>query len=275
LAMADRRGLLARIVRVLQGGGADGLLASLDVLEDLFILDALCLERGAPSFLDGRVLLASLNRGGLAGSVWGLDDPMTGPTPQACVAWNLDGAKALLRICLSDPGTRRTLEACADAARALLALDMPFFLEPLPMRATDDGLALMGEAGPLAQAVGVAAALGDGGQGLWLKLPYCDDFSVVAGATTLPIVLLGGPRKANPVGFLAEIRAGLDAGPNVRGALLGRNVLYPAGHDPLSVARAVAALVHQGATVEAATAALEGDPPGGLLAIRRWFKEVP
>ncbi len=48
----------------------------------------------APSLLDGKVLIGSLNRGGLAGSAWELDDPITGPTPATCADWRLDGAKA-------------------------------------------------------------------------------------------------------------------------------------------------------------------------------------
>src|SRR6185295_15288439 len=86
LGMCDRRDYLARIVRVLMGGSIDGVMATMDIIEDLLILDV----SGRDGFLKDKLLIASLNRGGLAGSSWEMNDPMTGATPAACAAWNLD-----------------------------------------------------------------------------------------------------------------------------------------------------------------------------------------
>ena len=44
-------------------------------------------SRGRP-LLDGKLAIASLNRGGLAGSAWELDDPVTGPSAAACRSWS-------------------------------------------------------------------------------------------------------------------------------------------------------------------------------------------
>ena len=55
LRMADRHGYLARIVRVLQSDVVDGVMATMDVLEDLLILHHLILEAGGPALLDDRV----------------------------------------------------------------------------------------------------------------------------------------------------------------------------------------------------------------------------
>ena len=57
--------------------------------------------------------------------------------------------------------------------------------------------------------------------------------------------------------FLAELAAGLKAGPNVRGALVGRNVLFPGDGDPLAAAEAAGGLVHRGWTLEQALDVLE------------------
>ena len=95
-------------------------------------------------------------------------------------------------------------------------------------------------------------ALGDSSRYLWLKLPYCESYELVARATTLPILLLGGESAGDPSGFLREVAAGMAAGANVRGALVGRNVLYPGDDDPLAVAEAVGAIIHQGWTVDQA-----------------------
>jgi hypothetical protein len=48
------------------------------------------------------------------------------------------------------------------------------------------------------------------------------------------------------------LAAGLRAGPNVRGALVGRNILYPGGDDPLAVIEAVGGIIHRDWTVEQA-----------------------
>src|SRR5262245_38187504 len=66
LAMADRRDFLARIVRVLADERIDGLMATMDIIEDLLALDGFLREAGAQPLLDGKLLIASLNRGGLA-----------------------------------------------------------------------------------------------------------------------------------------------------------------------------------------------------------------
>lgn len=252
LAMADRRDYLARIVRVLTADGIDGVMATMDILEDLLILDAGFRAAGAMPLLDNKVLIASLNRGGLAGSVWELDDPVTGPGPVACANWRLDGIKALLRVSNDDAGSLRTIVACAQAINECNALGLPMFLEPLPVAKTAAGWSVQKNKEALAKLAGVASALGDSSRYLWLKLPYCEGYETVARSTTLPILLLGGESAGNPEPFLKEMAGALRAGSNVRGALVGRNVLYPGDEDPLAMACAVGGIVHQSWTIEQA-----------------------
>lgn len=254
LAMADRRDLLARAVRILCRDAADGILASMDVLEELLILNDLQRQAGGQPFLDNKLLIASLNRGGLAGVSWELDDAWTGPDADACAAWNLDGAKALLRIVDDDDGSLRTLKMCAEASRQLQARNVPFFLEPLPQVRRNDQLKLLREAEPIAKAVGVAVALGNGARGVWLKLPACPQFEIVAKSTTLPIVILGGEVEGDRSGFFRQIETALASGANVRGTMIGRNVLYPPEGDPLGPALAVQAMVHHGQSADDAVA---------------------
>lgn len=249
LGMADRYDYLGRIVRVLMGDGVDGVMATMDIIEDLLILNDLY---GRDSFLKGKLLIASLNRGGLAGSSWEMNDPMTGASPAACAAWKLDGAKILMRICDEEPDSLKTMLASAAAVNELNALRIPTFLEPLPVIKSEKGYKVIKNADALAKIVGVASALGDSSRYLWLKLPYCDNYEIVARATTLPILLLGGESVGDPTAFLRAVAAGMSAGANVRGALVGRNVLYPGDDDPLAVAEAVGGMVHQGWSVEQA-----------------------
>lgn len=251
LAMADRRDYLARILRVLLSDSVDGIMATMDILEDLLTIDGFVREAGSPALLDDKVLIVSLNRGGLAGSSWELDDPITGPSPATCKAWRLDGAKLLMRIADDDPGSLKTMLASAQAISEANALHLPTFLEPLPVARTDKGYTVVKTSEALARIAGVASALGDSSRYLWLKLPYCDGYDAVARATTLPILLLGGESAGSPAPFLSQLALALAAGPNVRGALVGRNVLYP-GDDPLAVAAAAGGIIHNGWSVEEA-----------------------
>ncbi|HEY8226505.1 MAG TPA: hypothetical protein VIG25_14600 [Pyrinomonadaceae bacterium] len=257
LRMADRHSYLARIVRVLQCDKVDGVMASMDILEDLLVLHSLFAEAGGPALLDNRLLIASLNRGGLAGASWEIDDPITGPSANACAAMKLDGAKLLLRICDEEPESLRTLMYCAQAITELNALGLPTFLEPLPVAKSNGGYRVVKTSEALAKIVGVATALGDSSCYLWLKLPYCDNYEVVARSTTLPILLLGGESVGDATPLLREIEAGLNSGSNVRGALVGRNVLYPGPEDPFVVAQATGSIIHQRWTVDRTVAAQE------------------
>lgn len=244
LAMANRADFLGRVLQALSSERVDGVMATMDLLEELLIVARLRVDAGLPDPLAEKLLIASLNRGGLAGTVWEINDPMTGPTPAACAKWKLDGAKILLRICDDDPGSLRTLEATAEAMRETERLGQAMFLEPLPVERTERGFRVVKTPEALAKIVGVASALGDSSRRLWLKLPYCEGFEAVARATTLPILLLGGESAGDYRSFLEELNAGLAAGPNVRGALVGRNVLYPGEADVLEAAEAVGATIH-------------------------------
>jgi DhnA family fructose-bisphosphate aldolase class Ia len=250
MAMADRAGYLARIVRVLMSGLVDGVMATGDVLEELLLLHDM-----RDRFLDNKLLIGSLNRGGLAGANWEMDDPITSCTPGSCAQLHFDGAKILLRICDAEPDSLRTITATARAITELNALGLPTFLEPLPVVKTDAGYKVVKTPEALARITGFASALGDSSRMTWLKLPACASFEAVARSTTLPILLLGGESAGDPRPFLEELRTCLDSGPNVRGALVGRNVLYPGDADPLDIANAAGRIIHHGAGLDAALTA--------------------
>jgi DhnA family fructose-bisphosphate aldolase class Ia len=244
LEMANRPDVLHRVCQVLASEWVDGVMATMDVLEELLILDGLLRRAGEPSLLDEKLLVASLNRGGLAGTRWEMNDPITGPTAATCAQFGLDGAKFLLRICDDDEQSLITILEAARAIREMNASGLPTFLEPLPVVKTDQGYRVVRTPEALARIAGVASALGDSSRRLWLKLPYCERYEIVARATTLPILLLGGESAGDPEGFLREVADGLAAGPNVRGALVGRNILYPGKLSPRAAADAVGRLIH-------------------------------
>jgi DhnA family fructose-bisphosphate aldolase class Ia len=242
--MADRRDYLARILRVLEAGNVDGVMASMDIIEDLLVIDDLRAGRSREGLLHEKLLIPSLNRGGLHGSTWEMDDPMTGATPATVAKWKFDGAKVLLRICDEDRDSLTTIKATTQVISEMNALSLPLFLEPLPAVRHEGRYRILKNADALAAIVSVATALGDSSRYLWLKLPYCEEYYRVARATTLPILLLGGESSGEPEGFIEELRAGLASGNNVRGVMVGRNVLYPGDEDPGQVAGRISEIVH-------------------------------
>jgi DhnA family fructose-bisphosphate aldolase class Ia len=257
LAMADRPDVLRRVCSVLASEWVDGVMATMDVLEELLILDGLLKEAGEASLLDEKLLIASLNRGGLAGTRWEMNDPVTGPTPETCEQYALDGAKFLLRICDEEEESLITLLEAAQAIREMNALGLPTFLEPLPVTKVEKAYRVTRTPEALARIAGVASALGDSSRRLWLKLPYCEEYEIVARSTTLPILLLGGEASGSPEGFLREVAEGLASGPTVRGALAGRNVLYPGDLPPRTAADAIGSLIHRERSLDEALRILQ------------------
>jgi len=221
MAMADRRSLLDRLVTALAHPDVDGVLGSPDIVEELLLLGA----------LEGKIVIGSMNRGGLDGASWTMDDRFTGYDAASIAACRLDGGKMLLRIDDEDAGTLRTLHACAQAVTELAGHRLVAMVEPLPYRRAAGGtLVLQQDAASLARAVTVASALGTTSAYTWLKMPACDDPDVVYGATTLPCVVLGGVPGPNLAEQVASWGKTLRQ-PVVRGLVIGRTVLYPDGGD--------------------------------------------
>jgi hypothetical protein len=227
LAMADRRSLLARLVVALQDHEVDGVLGTPDVVEELLLLGA----------LEGKVVIGSMNRGGLDGADWTMDDRFTGYDAASIKEFGLDGGKMLLRLDDKDPGTISTIEGCARAVTELARHALVAMVEPLPYHREDDGrLTLLKDTRSLARAITVASGLGTSSAYTWLKMPSCDDPEAVFASTTLPCVVLGGVPGPDPAADLDSWGRAL-VQPTVRGLVVGRALLYPPDGD---VARAVA-----------------------------------
>ena len=103
MAMASRSDLLERLATAVARPGVDGVLGTPDILDDLLLMGA----------LEDKVVIGSMNRGGLQGATFELDDRFTAYRAADIAALGLEGGKMLTRICLDDPGTVATLEASA------------------------------------------------------------------------------------------------------------------------------------------------------------------
>ena len=80
-----------------------------------------------------------MNRGGLAGSAWELDDRFTAYDAEGVAAAGLDGSKLLLRVDLADPATAATMSGAAAAVAAMARRRLPVMVEPLPVSRGADG----------------------------------------------------------------------------------------------------------------------------------------
>jgi len=225
MAMADRADLLDRLCVALERPGVTGVLGTADILEDLLLLGA----------LDDRHVFASMNRGGLAGAAFELDDRFTGYDVESIAMFGYQGGKMLLRIDLDDDRTAPTLAACARAVSDLADAGLVAMVEPFLSRRGEDGRLrndLSVEAATTA--LTVAAALGHTSAYTWLKVPVIgdggDDMARVLSATTLPALLLGGEVSADPDATYARWAKALRL-PTVRGLVVGRSLLYPPGGD--------------------------------------------
>jgi DhnA family fructose-bisphosphate aldolase class Ia len=233
MAMASRYDLLRRLVVALSRPGVDGVLGTPDIIEDLAILGA----------LNGKIAVGSMNRGGLRGSVFEMDDRFTGYDVDSLVASRLDAAKLLVRINLEDAGTARTLEETAHAITAAARAEMPILLEPFMSNWVGGRIVNDLSTEAVIASVAIAAGLGASSAYSWLKLPVVPDMERVMEAATLPTLLLGGDADGDPDETFASWGATL-ALPGVHGLVVGRTLLYPNDGDVTQAVDTAVSLVH-------------------------------
>jgi DhnA family fructose-bisphosphate aldolase class Ia len=219
-AMASRTDLLDRLVTAMTRPGVDGLLATADIVEDLLMLGV----------LEDKLVFASMNRGGLQGAAFEMDDRNTGYDVQGTIDAGFEGAKMLLRIDLEDPGTVATLEQCGKAVTELNRAELIAMVEPFMSSRLSGKIVNDLSPDAVIKSVHISQGLGASSAYTWMKLPVVHEMERVMEATTLPTLLLGGDPDSAPDETYAAWQAAL-ALPSVRGLVLGRTMLYPASDD--------------------------------------------
>jgi hypothetical protein len=220
MAMGDRGDLLDRLCLALSRPGVNGVLGTPDVLEDLLLLGA----------LEGKVVVGSMNRGGLAGTSFEIDDRFTAYDAASIAAVGFEGGKMLARIDPADAGTVATIESCARAVSDLAAHRLMAMIEPFMSRRVDGRLRNELTAEAMTVAMTVAAGLGSTSAYTWLKVPIVEDMERAMAATTLPALILGGEVATDQDAAFASWEKAL-ALPTVQGLVIGRSLLYPRGDD--------------------------------------------
>ena len=230
-AMNSRTDLLDRLRAALADPGVDGVLATSDILDDLLLLGA----------LEGKVVFSSMNRGGLAGAQFELDDRMTAASASATAAARMNGGKMLCRIDLDDPGTVATLESCARAIDALASHGLIAMVEPFMSSRVNGKVRNDLSPDAVIKSVHIGQGLGSTSAYTWMKLPVVDEMDRVMESTTLPTLLLGGDPTDADEAFASWEKA--LALPSVRGLIVGRTLLYPADDDVSSAVSTAVSMV--------------------------------
>ena len=235
VAMSNRYTLLERLVQALANPAVDGVLASADILEELAFLGA----------LNDKLAIGTMNRGGIIGASWELDDRLTSYNPEHIESMGLDGGKTLIRIDYSDPLVARTIETVASLSSQLADRKLLSMIEPLPYKKNQNGKAVLDPSDEaLTTVVAIASGLGSSSAYSWLKIPASKQMAEVAGATSLPILMLGGEPTSDDSELFSRWQAGMEVS-NVRGLVAGRSLLYPADSDSLGAVARAAELVRK------------------------------
>jgi DhnA family fructose-bisphosphate aldolase class Ia len=179
---------------------------------------------------------------------WMYDDPVgiAVRLDAACVIANLQDA----------PGQPSLRETCVQNVMRLRGecdrAGMPLMVEPVPMAPNRAGYDVHRDAERLRGLVRQATELGAD----LVKcdpLPDADAFARVVRTARVPVLVRGGGR-IDDAELMDVTAAVLAAG--ARGLVYGRNVIQH--ENPAAMTRALGALVHEGATAEAALAQLAG-----------------
>lgn len=232
-AMGSRRELLERFAEALSRPGVDGVLGTPDVIDELALM----------GLLDNKIVVGSMNRGGLRGSSFEFDDRFTGYSIAAIKEQGLDFAKTLLRINLQDPATVAALEANARAVDDAFDLKVPIMLEPFMSDWVDGKVVNDLSTAAVVLSVAIAQGLGNSSAYTWLKLPVVADMERVMEATTLPTLLLGGDVDGDQEKAFESWNGAVSL-PGVRGLVVGRSLLYPPNGDVAQAVDIAARMVH-------------------------------
>jgi len=248
LGLANRMNFIGRILRVICGNSlVDGVMGTPDVLEDLILFNYLTKQHNGEDFLSDRLLIGCMNRLGLKGTVFEMDDGLSAYTTQYAAEMGIDGVKLMFRLDPQSADSRKTIEYCLLAMNECHALNIPVFLEAIAVESKAGKLEETKDIKSLMQAVCIANGISTSSLGTWLKLPYIKEsnrltYKDVIAATSYPVLVLGGAASGQPEELISNVNEAMEAGAS--GGLIGRQILFPGRHDPYAVGRAISEVIH-------------------------------
>ena len=218
------------VIHKIRQGGADAILTTYGVSKQFAEQIG---GMGLILRVDGGVSLLAQERGPLS-LLYGVEDALR------------LGADAV--GCMGMPGSKfeaKTLPYLSELVTQCSEWNMPVMAEMLPGGFEDPDRLWTAE--NLAHVCRIGAAMGVD----FIKTAYSGDvesFRRVVEQVYVPLVVLGGSKSDDPRDLLESIHGAIQAGAS--GVAVGRNVYqYP---EPEKIAAGVAAIIHEGATVDAA-----------------------
>ena len=196
-------------------------------------------------------LLLSLNRTGLGGSIFEMDDRPVAD-PNLASRWGLDGAKLLMRIDTDSVETNSQLETCGVICQRCEELELPLILEPLYCTHSDGGLVV--DSNP--EKIRYASIIASDFSVPAIKIPYPQgstrskrrrDFEDIVGSVSSRVLVLGGRKTRLPT-MLAQAQDSIEAGGS--GVVIGRNILLH--ENPSLVTLALSGIIHDDHDAETA-----------------------
>lgn len=203
---------------------------------------------------EGLATYLSLNRTGLAGSAFELDDRLVATVARAA-GEGCTGVKHMTRIDRGDPMTAPALELLGRVLEEAASAGLDAMVEPLSWRggAVDRSVDGVVEAAVIAHDMGAPL----------LKVPVPDvaagparveAVSRVTGSVGAPVMFLGGPRRTSRRDVLAELADAMAGG--AAGAAIGRAIYQDP--DPGAMAALVADVVRGKRPVDEVLAEADG-----------------
>ncbi|MGI6090545.1 MAG: Cgl0159 family (beta/alpha)8-fold protein [Saccharofermentanales bacterium] len=240
IRLANRQEYLSRLIRVLLSPLVTGVESTPDIIEDLFAINILLKAEYGIDILRDRVLIGTINRGGLKGSVWEMDDRPCCFTLERIKALGLNGAKFMLRLNPYQDDCRYTLTYCSDAINEAFNLGTNIFIEILFVEGDEEiGYTINKDVESIVKSVGVVSALGCSSLNKYLELPINKNYIDTVTASTCPVLVVPDEREFEDLEVVREYTEQSSLSKQVKGILLGRNVLF-SDSDPVVIAHAIA-----------------------------------
>lgn len=236
--LANKHEYLSRLIRILLSKNINGIEASPEIIEDVIILNKIFKEEKDIDFLQNKMIIGTINRGGLKNTVWEMDDMPLCYTVEKLVELGLDGIKFMYRIDPKDHLSGKTLKYCAEIVNKADKYGLPLFIESLFVKKIDGGYILETSSEKIIQSAVVGSALGATSVRKFLELPLTDEYKKVAETTTSSVLVVPDEIKEDPLEVVEEYTKEIGINYNVRGILLGRNVMFN-DSDPYYIADAI------------------------------------
>jgi class I fructose-bisphosphate aldolase len=172
---------------------------------------------------------------------------------ETALRWGLDGVKLLIKFNRENPFTNEQLSLLSKVVEECEKWSIPLMVEPLYMNLKDGKLII----DRTYEAIKWVSIITNDFHLPILKIPYIQannreegisQFKRIVESVNAKVLLLGGPRRDDPLDVLSDFEDGVKAG--VSGFVVGRNVFL--SKEPQVMALAMNLILHKGYTAESA-----------------------